>query len=131
MAPRLALVVPLTLALLYAPRDARANGRFPKAQAIAVAPGSNGESIVMCATFGVLTTHDGGQSWRWICEQSLGYVSAWDPPIAVTRDGRLWIALANGLRSTMDGCAMRPAPSLEGELVADVAVDATGIASSP
>ena len=80
----------------------------------------------MRATFGVLVSHDAGKSFHWLCEQALGFSSTWDPPIAVTRDARLWIALANGLRVTRDGCEVTEIPAFKGELVADLTVDGSG-----
>ena len=122
-----AAVSVLALAVVSAPEPARANGRFPKAQTILLPHGArNEDTIFLRATFGVLVSHDGGSTWGWLCEQALGFSSAWDPPIASTRDGRLWVALADGARSTADGCAVTGAPELKGELVADLTVDGSG-----
>jgi hypothetical protein len=121
---------------LYTAAPARANGRFPKAQAIATVPGGDGSAVLLRATFGLLLSHDGGKSFRWLCEQALGFSSTWDPPVTLTRDARLWIALSDGLRVTRDGCDVRDVPSLKGELVADLTTDGRGervylITSSP
>ena len=105
---------------------ARANGRFPAAQAIVTVPGSDGATVFLRATFGVLVSRDGGKTWRWICERALGYEGTWDPPIAVTRNGRLWIGLERGLNSTLDGCGVEPATELTGETVKDLTTDASG-----
>jgi hypothetical protein len=118
--------VTITLALLYTPATARANGRFPKAQMIATVPGGDGSTLFLRATFGVIVSRDAGKTWSWLCEQALGFSSTWDPPIAVTRDGRLWVALADGARVTRDGCTVDRVPELEGELVGDLAVDGSG-----
>jgi hypothetical protein len=123
--PALAAAVVLTLASLYTPAAARANGRFPKAQAIVTPPGDDA-TIYLRATFGVLVSRDSGKTWHWLCEQQLGFASAWDPPIAATRDGRLWVALQDGARVTRDGCKVDAIPSLEGETVVDLTVDGTG-----
>jgi hypothetical protein len=116
----------LTLWLLYTAPDARANGRFPKAQAIVLPAGGDGSTIYLRATFGVLVSRDAGVSWRWLCERALGFSSTWDPPIASTRDGRLWVALTDGAHVTRDGCAVEDVPSIAGETVADLAVDGSG-----
>jgi hypothetical protein len=123
---RFTLATLATMAALYMAPPARANGRFPKAQAIVTVPGGDGSTVYLRATFGILVSHDGGKSFRWLCEQALGFSSTWDPPVAVTRDARLWIALANGLRVTRDGCDVSTVPALDGELVADLTTDATG-----
>jgi MYXO-CTERM domain-containing protein len=84
--------------------------------------GGDGTTIYLRATFGVLVSHDAGGSWRWMCERALGFSSTWDPPLAATRDGRLWIALPDGLRSTVDGCATTEAGALSAQTVADLAL---------
>jgi photosystem II stability/assembly factor-like uncharacterized protein len=116
----------LTLALLYTPLEARANGRFPKAQSIVLPARGDGSTIYLRATFGVLVSRDAGKSWHWLCENALGFSSTWDPPIAATRDGRLWVGLTDGMHATRDGCAIEDVSSLKGELVADLAVDGSG-----
>lgn len=105
---------------------ARANGRFPQAQSIDSVPGSDGKTLFMRATFGVLVSRDAGKTWRWICERALGYEGTWDPPVAVTRDGRLWVGLERGLVSTTDGCAVDTATDLAGETIKDLTTDLEG-----
>jgi len=114
------------IALAFSPSTARANGRFPQAQAIVTAPGSDGATVYLRATFGILVSRDAGKSWRWICERALGYAGSWDPPIAATRGGRLWVGLESGLASTLDGCAVEPSPSLAGEQIRDLTTDPSG-----
>ncbi|MBX3226889.1 MAG: hypothetical protein KIT84_38270 [Labilithrix sp.] len=104
---------------------ASANGRFPEAQQIATVPGSPND-VYLRTTFGVLVSHDAGKTWRWICERALGYDGQWDPAIAATKDGRLWVGLETGLGSTKDGCSFDPSPELEGETVKDITVDGKG-----
>jgi len=116
-----------TLALVCITRDARANGRFPLAQAFESVPGSDGATVFLRTTFGILVSRDAGASWQWICERALGYDGSWDPPIAVTRDGRLWVGLERGLVSTIDGgCTVETAGDLDGEQVKDLTVDPKG-----
>ena len=71
-------------------------------------------------------SRDAGKTWHWICERALGYDGQWDPPIAVTRDGRLWIGLERGLVSTLDGCTLDTSNELAGEQVVDLTVDPRG-----
>jgi uncharacterized protein (TIGR03382 family) len=106
--------------------SASANGRFPKAQQIVTAPGSGGRTIFLRATFGVLVSRDAGASFTWLCEQAMGFSGTWDPPIAATRDGRLWMGLPDGLSSTRDGCDVVRAPELAGEIVVDLATEPDG-----
>lgn len=114
------------LALTCITLGASANGRFPKAQAIASVPGSDGSTVFLRTTFGILVSRDGGARWRWICERALGYEGTWDPPVAATRDGRLWVGLDSGLVSTVDGCRVDDSPELAGETVKDLTTDARG-----
>lgn len=116
----------VTLALFCSTRAAHANGRFPQAQAIESVPGSDGSTLFLRATFGILVSRDAGKTWRWICERALGYEGAWDPPIAVTGDGRLWVGLERGLVSTLDGCTVDAASELDGEQIKDLTVDVKG-----
>jgi hypothetical protein len=106
--------------------SAAANGRFPKAQQIVTVPGSDGRTVLLRATFGVLVSRDAGATWSWICEQAIGFSGTWDPPIAATRDGRVWLGLPDGLSSTRDGCDVARAPELAGEIVVDLAMEPDG-----
>jgi hypothetical protein len=80
----------------------------------------------MRTTFGILKSADGGKSFRWICERALGFTGQWDPPIAMTKDGRLFIGLEDGIASSADGCSYEREPALDGETVKDLTVDGTG-----
>lgn len=93
---------------------------------IATVPGEGGATLFLRTTFGILVSRDRGKSFRWMCERALGYEGQWDPPIAVTRDGTLWVGLEGGLASTRDGCAVEAAPELGGETVRDLTTDARG-----
>ena len=111
----------ISLGLAYT-APAHANGRFPQAQQIEHVPGDP-NTVYLRATFGILVSKDGGKTWRWICERAIGYEGQWDPEIAVTRDGTLWVGLELGLTSSKDGCTFERVPELEGETVKDLTVD--------
>jgi photosystem II stability/assembly factor-like uncharacterized protein len=125
-ARRFATVALIASAALSITAPARANGRFPQAQTVVTVPGGDGSTAFLRTTFGILVSRDAGKRWRWICERALGYDGQWDPPIAATRDGRLWVGLEGGLTSTRDGCEVEPAPELAGETVKDLTTDARG-----
>lgn len=108
------------------PGRALANGRFPRAQSILTVPGGDGSVVYLRATFGVLKSTDAGATWRWICEEAMGFSGTWDPPLAVTPSGRLYVGLERGLRFSDDGCAFRDVPELTGELVRDLTLDEGG-----
>ena len=117
----------LTLGSLYPSRVAFANGRFPEAQQLAVAPrGGDPNLIALRTTFGIIISHDAGKTWSWICEGALGFTGEWDPPIAITKDGTLWVGLPDGLRKTRDGCSSDEVADFHGDRVTDLAVDGSG-----
>ncbi len=109
-------------AAVYAPCVAHANGRFPRAQQIVSTP-NDPSRIFLRATFGVVASFDSGTSWRWLCEDAIGFSGTWDPPLAATPDGRLWMGLEHGLSWTTDACTVHAMPELSGELVSDLSAD--------
>ena len=111
---------------VYAEGVALANGRFPRAQQIVTTPGDS-QRVFLRATFGVVASFDGGGSWRWLCEEAIGFSGTWDPPIAATRDGKLWMGLEHGLAWTSDACNVHAVPGVAGELVSDVSADGDGL----
>ncbi|HEY1960057.1 MAG TPA: hypothetical protein VGH28_30820 [Polyangiaceae bacterium] len=111
---------------VYAEGTALANGRFPRAQQIVSTPGDPSR-VFLRATFGVVASFDGGTTWRWLCEDAIGFSGTWDPPVAATRDGRLWMGLEHGLSWTIDACNVHAIPSVAGELVSDVSADGDGL----
>jgi hypothetical protein len=113
------------VAMLW-PVRALANGRFPRAQSILTVPGGDGSIVYLRATFGVLKSTDAGASWRWICEEAMGFSGTWDPPLAVTPTGRLYVGLERGLRFSDDGCTFHDVPEVAGELVRDLTLDEGG-----
>jgi MYXO-CTERM domain-containing protein len=102
---------------------AQANGRFPSAGHIEVDP-QDPLHIVVRATYGLVVTRDGGDSWNWVCEKAMSFEGIWDPPIGILANGVIMVGLVDGLTvSTPDACAFVRIPELEGQLVTDVAVD--------
>jgi len=109
-------------ATVYGEAPAFANGRFPRAQQLVSDP-RDPSRVFLRATFGVLASFDGGGSWRWLCEDAIGFSGTWDPPVAIGRDGRLWMGLEKGLSWTTDACNVHAMPEVAGELVSDVSAD--------
>jgi hypothetical protein len=105
-------IVLLLAAGLGAPGPALANGRFPATDG-ALGDASNPQQLLAQATFGLLLSSDNGASWRWICEQSIGFAANYDPYVAFTADGALLATTVFGLgRSTDGGCTFVPATGL-------------------
>ncbi len=83
---------------------AAANGRYPAAGLIALDP-SDPQHIVIRATYGLLSTSDGGATWTWLCEQSVGFSDNEDPMVAMTKNGTLLAGVFKGLSVSTDrGC---------------------------
>jgi photosystem II stability/assembly factor-like uncharacterized protein len=110
--------------LVTDPPAARANGRFPAANALVLAP-DDPERVVLRATFGILLSRDRGTTFDWLCETAIGLPasSIEDPSIAVTATGTLVAGTSGGLSvSTDDGCDWLgppgiPAPAAVRDLV--------------
>ncbi|XXX71747.1 hypothetical protein WMF30_29290 [Sorangium sp. So ce134] len=116
--------------VLSAAAPARANGRYPTAGQILVDP-ADPEHIVVRATYGVLTTHDGGERWSWICEAAIGYSGFEDPMLVVTADGSILAGLFDGLSATRDrGCDWQIAEgALAQRNIVDLSIDRADPAS--
>ncbi|WP_437876978.1 WD40/YVTN/BNR-like repeat-containing protein [Sorangium sp. So ce513] len=123
-APVSAPALLLAAALAALPSPAAANGVFPSADQIVFDPADPARAVARM-TYGVLTTRDGGASWRWICEGAVGYDDTVGraPPIAAAAGGRVLAALDDGLAvGTEGGCAWAGAAELAGQEVVDVSV---------
>lgn len=91
--------------MLTAAGPARANGRYPAAGLIALDP-SDPKHIVVRATYGVISTDDDGATWRWVCEQSVGFSDNEDPMVAITKNGTILAGVFKGLSASTDrGCS--------------------------
>ncbi len=121
---RRALGPAVVVALLAFAPAASANGRFPFANQLVEDP-SDPQRVVVRTTYGIVQTFDGGASWKWLCEQSVGYGGIFDPAIGVTGSGSILAGIFDGLAvGTQKGCAfsLSGAP-LDGEYVIDLVVE--------
>ena len=133
---RLALTAVLGCALVGL---ADANGRAPGTSTIHFRPDSTND-VWLGLTFGEVVSHDGGKSWRWMCENAVGYSGTYDPVLAYSRLGALFATSFGGLPGkpgltvTRDGCSFTSTP-LGNAFVSQVVIgpDATvyATASSP
>lgn len=105
--------------------SARANGRLPGATELTVNR-SDPRHLVARATFGMVQSFDGGESWQWICERAVNVSGEADPPVAVTADDTIvLLPPASGALVSRDrGCTWSPAvaPLLDRRAV-DLTVD--------
>ena len=98
---------------------AHANGRPPVTNGVFFQANDN-QSLYIRSTFGLLVSHDSGCSFRWTCEQNIGYGGTFDPAYAVAADGTLFATTFTGLRVSRDGgCSFTTA-------TAELAADAPG-----
>lgn len=119
-----ALLLGLLLGFHVAP--AAANGRYPSADQVVLDP-NDPSHLLLRATFGVLQSQDGGKSFRWVCEQAVGYSGDRDPALAVLGDGTVLTGFARDLRSSQDGCEWSSMSGVSSENF----IDATAEPSDP
>jgi hypothetical protein len=107
---------------------AHANGRPPVTNGVFFGP-NDPQSIYIRATFGLLISRDAGCSFRWVCEQAIGYGGTYDPKYAIAADGTIYATTFDGLRISRDGgCSFTTAtaalPAGAPGRIADLWVDA-------
>ena len=116
----------LVSALVLQAAPAWANGRFPRAQFLTVGPGRSDELFLLRTTFGLLASDDGGQRFRFFCEEAYQIPDGYDPMAAWTSDGTLLVGTPTGLLTTRHLCDPSRRADFEGQDVIDLAGDATG-----
>jgi len=110
---------------------AHANGRPPLTNGVFF-QANDDQSLYVRSTFGLLISHDSGCSFRWTCEQNIGYGGTFDPAYAIAADGTLFATTYSGLRVSRDGgCSFTTAtaelPADAPGRIADMSVDAIAI----
>jgi photosystem II stability/assembly factor-like uncharacterized protein len=112
-----------SLVALMPAGPARANGRYPAAGQIALHP-KDPTVMMVRATYGLLLSSNGGQSWSWICEPAVGYTSQDDPMVGFAADGTILAPWFQGLSiGQPDGCMWTQYPALTNKYAIDLAVD--------
>jgi hypothetical protein len=109
--------------LASAPQPAYGNGRFPQAQHVVLGPGRRDEFIALRTTFGLIVSDDGGQRFRFLCEEAFEYQDGFDPTLTFTSVGALLVGLRDGMTTTRDLCAPTRVRDVEGQYVVDVTTD--------
>lgn len=104
MRPGAAAAIAAAIAAIAAATDgsARADSRPPQTTGIALRPGQPG-SLYVRSTLGLLVSHDAGCSFRWICQQAIGYGGDFDPKYAIDAGGTIYATTFSGLRVSRDG----------------------------
>ena len=111
------------VALIAMTTLAVANGRPPATSSINFRHGHE-QDIAVGITFGLLLSHDGGQSWQWVCEDAVHYAGVYDPAFAYTQSGALFATTLTGLEVERDGCNFDPTP------LATVDISASALAAN-
>jgi hypothetical protein len=97
-------------AVLAAPSVALAQTdvmRMPQATSLLARPGQPDE-LFMGTSFGPLVSNDGGDTWRWICEDEVGYGGNYDPDYLYSPTGAVFATTFDGLMVMRDGCSFGP-----------------------
>ena len=95
-------IVALALVLLSA-NTAEGNGR--PAETSSIQFGGNGR-VAAGTTFGLVLSEDDGASWRWSCEDALGYGGEYDPVFVYATTGTLFSTSFRGVMRTDDHCSI-------------------------
>ncbi len=101
-----------SLLVLATTTQALANGRPPNTSTINFKRG-NDQEIFAGLTFGAVVSHDGGATWRWMCEVAIGYGGMYDPRYAYTQTGAVFATTFDGLKVMRDGCTFGPTPQAD------------------
>jgi uncharacterized protein (TIGR03382 family) len=100
----------LAAALLVAGAGpAAANGRDPFMSTINFKAGDDSK-IMAGATFGLIRSDDGGATWQWYCERTVGYGGQYDPDYVYSPTGAVFATTFDGLKVMRDGCSFAATP---------------------
>jgi photosystem II stability/assembly factor-like uncharacterized protein len=104
---------------------AHAHGRDPFLTSIHTRPGAP-QDVIAGTTFGLLVSHDGGASWRWLCESALHYMDPYDPDYAYAPSGAMFVQTPmNSVQVSHDGCTF-DATGLAGKFASAIAIGGDG-----
>lgn len=104
--------------------DTAANSRLPGANQLLFSRRDT-NLVLLRTTFGILFSHDGGNTWTWLCEDALGVssTSTEDPSLALTANGSLVAGFSKGLSVSPDtGCNWTQSGALANQFVVDLTV---------
>ncbi|HEY4242316.1 MAG TPA: hypothetical protein VGM88_21005 [Kofleriaceae bacterium] len=111
--PRLLSALVVGGALLAAAAPALANGRPPGTSTIHFKKGAEATDIVAGMTFGLVTSHDSGATWNWMCEDAVGYSGMYDPSYSYSSSGALFATTFVGLKVMRDSCTFNAVPAFD------------------
>jgi hypothetical protein len=102
---------------------ASAHGRDPYAVHMHFRPG-HPQDVIAGTTIGLLSSHDGGATWRWTCEEAVHYQDPFDPDYAYAAGGTIFAQTFSGLGVDRDTCSFLPT------MLGSVAISAVTTAGS-
>lgn len=103
-----------------------ANGRFPRGEHVIEYP-SDPNKLLLAATYGLVTTQDGGKDWRYICEAGFSFFPPeagfnGDPLVALTAQESLLASVQLRVTKSSDnGCEWTKVLDLPEITVDDIA----------
>src|SRR5262245_34431077 len=68
------------------------------------------QDVLAGTTIGLLTSHDGGASWRWTCEEAIHYRDPFDPDYAYTEGGAIFAEAFDRMGVDRQTCSFEPTP---------------------
>lgn len=89
-------------------------------------PGRSDDLIAVRTTFGLVVSDDGGQRFRFLCEEAFEYRDGVDPSLAWSSDGSLLVGVEDGLMASATLCDPMRRRDLDAQYVVDLTTDATG-----
>jgi MYXO-CTERM domain-containing protein len=112
----------LVLCLLLSARVAHGDGAFPASMKL-FAPADRPGVVVLATNFGLLSTHDEGKTWDWVCEHGEGN-QATQYLMAAPPSQRMYAVTPDGLaHSDDDACQWTLSDDLAAGTVTDVFAD--------
>lgn len=114
------------VATALSPLAAEANGRFPSSNYFVAGPGPESRVLALRATFGVITSYDGGRSWSWVCEEALNAVGTFDASMSIGFDGTIVVGSPSGITVSRSECSWTPPRGDPMRPIVDISNDATG-----
>jgi hypothetical protein len=119
----LVIVATLVVAGLAAP--AWGNGRRATQIELHFRPG-HADDILLAATYGAVFSHDGGLTWRWLCETAVGYGGDYDPDYTYTASAATFATTYDGMTIARDDCVFATGP-LGVTIPRQIALDRDGV----
>ncbi len=99
----------LLVTTVVASMPAHSNGRPPSSSSLHFRTGHPND-IIAGMTWGLLVSHDGGQTFEWFCESAVGYSGSFDPDYEYLADGTILATTFDGLLANRNGCTFDQTP---------------------